>query len=362
LKNKFWKLFTRFLLIAVASLLFSVLLAGVLVYATYKVFDLEDLRDAMQHLFSFFVSLFRYYPWFFIVPPIVAGIINYLFTKRMSTRMDAINDAVLLMQKGEYNVLLPNDNSDALGELEQRVNLLAIQTHDTLNKQKETEQSKDDFIVNIAHDLRTPLTSIIGYLSFISEKQLDPEISTKYAVIAFEKSKQLERLIESLFDIAHLTMDAIQIHKEELNLKKFLLQKQDELYPLLYSADMEIRIALSDPILIIQADGALLARVFDNLINNAIRYAKQGRYIDIEAQPLHDKIRISFITHANPIPEDDLERIFDKLYRHEKSRAAGTGGTGLGLSISRRIVELHSGTLTARQAGKGTAFDIYLPK
>jgi signal transduction histidine kinase len=215
--------------------------------------------------------------------------------------------------------------------------------------------------VNIAHDLRTPLTSIIGYLSFISEKQLAPEISAKYAGVAFEKSQQLERLIESLFDIAHLAIDTPQITKEELNLKKFLLQKQDELYPLISAADMEMRLMLSDEAPKIYADGALMARVFDNLTNNAIRYAKEGRYIDIETEALRDKVRISFITHANPVPADELEKIFDKLYRLEKSRATGTGGTGLGLSISRRIIELHGGTLTARQAEHGTAFDIYLP-
>jgi signal transduction histidine kinase len=119
---------------------------------------------------------------------------------------------------------------------------------------------------------------------------------------------------------------------------------------------------ISDSASVIHADGALLARVFDNLINNAIRYAKEGRAIGIESGRLRDRIRISFITYANPVPADELEKIFDKLYRLDKSRAAGTGGTGLGLSISRRIIELHGGTLTARRAGNGTAFDIYLPE
>jgi signal transduction histidine kinase len=177
-----------------------------------------------------------------------------------------------------------------------------------------------------------------------------------------EKSQHLERLIESLFDIAHFAMDTIGVNKEKLNLKKFLLQKQDELYPQLHFANMEIRLGPFDSTTHIYADGALLARVFDNLMNNAIRYAKDGHYIDIETESLRDQVRISFITHANPVPAEELEKIFDKLYRLEKSRATETGGTGLGLSISRRIIELHGGTLTARQAENGTAFDICLPK
>jgi signal transduction histidine kinase len=318
----------------------------------------------MKTVYSFFDNVVLNVSSIYILPLVVllAVLINYLFARRTTKRLNAIYNAVLQIQQGEYNVLLPNDNKDPLGELEHNINSLALQIDDTLKRRKEVEQSKDDFIVNIAHDLRTPLTSIIGYLSFISEKQLAPEISAKYAGVAFEKSQQLERLIESLFDIAHLTIDTLQITKEELDLKKFLLQKQDELYPLLSAADMEMRLVLSDSVSKIHADGVLLARVFDNLINNAIRYAKEGRYVDVEAEVLRDMVRISFITHANPVPADELEKIFDKLYRLEKSRATGTGGTGLGLSISRRIVELHGGTLTARQAEHGTAFDIYLPK
>jgi signal transduction histidine kinase len=352
------------MLIAVASIIMAVALTAVIGFATYKILDWAALRRAIHWAFENSLIFFTTSPLFFALPLIVlfAGIINYLFTMRTTSRMDAIHNAVLLIQNGEYNVLLPNGNRGPLGELERSINSLAIQINDTLRRRKEIEQSKDDFIVNIAHDLRTPLTSIIGYLSFISEKQLASELSAKYAGVALEKSNQLETLIESLFDIAHLTMDAVQVNKEEINLQKFLLQKQDELYPQLHVANMEIRLNIPDTISKIHADGALMARVFDNLINNAIRYSQESRYIDIKAESLQGKVRISFITHANPIPVEELEKIFDKLYRLEKSRSTGTGGTGLGLPISRRIVELHGGTLTARQTDDGTAFDIILPE
>jgi signal transduction histidine kinase len=354
----------KFIAIASASILLAIALVAVLAFAEYKLLDLQELRISVHWMAENFIR--------FISTPsllagllftvLLAGIINYLLTKRTTMRMNAIHNAILQIRQGEYHVLLPNNNNDSIGELERSVNALAMGISDTLDRRKEIEESKNDFIVNIAHDLRTPLTSIIGYLSFIREKQIDPEISAKYAGIAFEKSRQLEGLIESLFDIAHFTMDEIPINKEELNLKKLLLQKREELYPQLHAAGMEIRLDISDSIPKIHADGALMARVFDNLINNAIRYAKEGRYIDIEAETMKDKLRISIVTHANPVPAHELERIFDKLYRLEKSRSAGTGGTGLGLSISRRIIELHGGTLTARQAGNGTAFDIWLPR
>jgi signal transduction histidine kinase len=352
------------MMIAIASILMAIALVGTIGFAAYKALDWVELRIDIHWVFENSVRFLTAYPLSFGFPLIAvfAGIINYLFTKRTTARMDAVLDAVLRIQKSEYNVLLPNGNGGPLGELEKNINSLAIQISDTLDRRKEIEESKDDFIVNIAHDLRTPLTSIIGYLTFIGDEQLEPDISAKYAGVALKKSQQLESLIESLFDIAHLTIDAIEVNKEELNLNKFLLQKQDELYPQLHVADMELRMEVPGSISTIQADGALLARAFDNLINNAVRYAKEGRFIDIEAESLSDKVRISFITHANPVPADELERIFDKLYRLEKSRDTRTGGTGLGLSISRRVIEMHGGTLTARQAGNGTAFDIYLPK
>ena len=156
-------------------------------------------------------------------------------------------------------------------------------------------------------------------------------------------------------------MDNIRVHKEEVRLQTFLRQKQDEMYPQLSAADMEIRLDIDD-VSTIHVDGDLIARAFDNLIVNAIRYAREGKYIDIHAENHDENIQISFITHANPIPAAETEHIFDKLYRSEKSRSTGTGGTGLGLSISRRIIELHGGTLTARQTEDGTAFDIFLPK
>ena len=297
--------------------------------------------------------------WLVILICSVGFIVIFSFYWRKTLGfIDAIVEASELLAKQEDGIIeLP----DELSQVEVRMNHVKQETLRNAALAKEAERRKNDFIVNIAHDLRTPLTSIIGYLSFISEKELSAELSAKYAAIAFEKSQQLESLIESLFDIAHLTADELPVHKEELNLKKLLLQKQDELYPLLHNADMEIRLFLSDSASKIHADGGLIARVFDNLINNAVRYSREGRFIDIETENTDDKLRISIITHANPVPADELDRIFDKLYRLEKSRSTATGGTGLGLSISRRIIELHGGTLTARQAKNGTAFDILLP-
>lgn len=364
LKNKYWKFTIKFLLYSVISLILAVNITGILAYGYYKIFDSALVRVQVMWIVSFVKDFFTSSVGliFTFIALLITAMLMWLFTRRTTQRMSAISNTVSQMRKGDYRVLLPNDLNDSLGKIEQGINSLAGQVQDNLSERKEIEQSKDDFIINIAHDLRTPLTSIIGYLAFISEKQLDSELSVKYAAIAFEKSKQLESLVESLFDVANFTMDTIAVNKKEMNFLRFLRQKQDEIYPQLYEAGMEIRLNIDRSITTIQVDGDLIARVFDNLIGNAIRYASEGKYIDIEAKSDDINVYISFITHANPIPANELENIFDKLYRLEKSRATGTGGAGLGLSISRRIVELHGGMLTARQTADGTSFDICLPK
>jgi len=349
------------MLMAVLSLILSAGLVAFFFYITYKVFDWFSLRQNLQWAYQAASLFFTTFPLCLTLPMIIvcAAVLYVLLTYRTTRRMGRLQSAVLNIREGDYQTVLPIENNDALGELEQSVNSLAVRIDETLTQQKATEQAKDDFIVNIAHDLRTPLTSVLGYLSFISEKDLDPELSAKYATISYEKAKQLEELIETLFDTTHLTMDDLQIHKEPLDLEQLLLQKREELYPQLHEADMSIRLKIEAPT--INADGALMARVFDNLINNAIRYASEGRFIDIVGVPIDGGVRITLATHANPIPAEDLERIFDKLYRLDKSRASDGGGTGLGLPISRTIVELHGGQLSARQTTDGTAFDFYLP-
>ncbi|MDR1892506.1 MAG: HAMP domain-containing histidine kinase, partial [Oscillospiraceae bacterium] len=174
----------------------------------------------------------------------LAFLLNFIFTRKTARRMNAIFETVSDIRENEYRVTLPGDNADILGDLERGINEMAMRIEGSFNELKEAERSKDDFIVNIAHDLRTPLTSVIGYLAFISEKQLDPEISAKYAAIAFEKSRQLESLVDALFDISRFTAATIQVNKEEVNLKKFLLQKQDEHFPQLANAGMEIRLSI----------------------------------------------------------------------------------------------------------------------
>lgn len=363
MKNKYWKLTIKLLLYSALSLILGMAATALIYYAAYKIFDLPGGRYYTIRAYELFREFIREMPWLLWVcmAIVILAVLYFLLVKSTVKRLGNIQGAISQIRNGGYRVMLPNDKADCLGALERDINAMAMQIENAFKTKEEIEQSKDDFIVNIAHDLRTPLTSIVGYLSFLTERELDAEISAKYASIAYEKAEQLESLVESLFDIAHFATDSVPVNKEAVNLKKMLMQKQDEIFPQLHSAEMEIHLDVPEDLPRINMDGELMARAFDNLIVNAVRYASEGRILDIRAVLCENKVLLSFVTHANPVPDSELEHIFDKLYRLEKSRAAQTGGTGLGLSISRRIVELHGGTLTARQAEGGTAFDISLP-
>ena len=362
MKNRTWVLILKIFSFVIIGIICSLLIAAALIYVYYnELFEDPQFRYDSQWLIRIIennvIELFG----LIVIILIITVALTFLLSLKTIKRINAIQNAVTKISSEEYRILLPNDRNDGLGAIEKGLNALAGKIKDGIDERTEIQRAKDDFVVNAAHDLRTPLTSIIGYLALISEKQIDKEISTKYATIASEKAKQLENIIETLFDIAVFTMDNVRVEKQEVNLMKFLAQKQDEMLPLLQDAKMEIRIDVPQSIATIKVDGDLMARVIDNLIINAIRYAKDGKYIDIHATNDDERVMISFITHSNPVPADDLERIFNKFYRLEKSRVASDGGSGLGLSISRRIVELHGGTLIARQIGDGTAFDVCLP-
>ena len=232
---------------------------------------LWSISGMITHIYTFYYGFI-----YTAIALVIAASLVFLFTRRITRRMDAIKNAITKIRSENYRILLPNVLNDSLGAVEKGLNALAGQIQDGVNERTEVEQAKDDFIVNIAHDLRTPLTSIIGYLALLSEEQIDREISTKYATIAFDKARRLESTVEALFDIAAFAMDNVQINKQKVDLPKFLEQKQDEMYPQLQEAEMEIRIDIPNTISAITVDGDLMARVMDNIIINAIRYAKDG--------------------------------------------------------------------------------------
>lgn len=226
---------------------------------------------------------------------------------------------------------------------------------------KEEAQRKSDLIAYLAHDLKTPLTSVIGYLSLLEEvPDMPQEQRIKYTGITLEKAKRLEQLINEFFEITRYNLQQIILEKETVDLYYLLLQLTDEFYPILKEHGNTIRLEASEN-LIIYADPEKLARVFNNILKNAVAYSYRDTEIVISAQETDEKLQIIFLNKGTTIPPQKLETIFEKFFRLDDARTTNSGGSGLGLAIAKEIVTLHQGTITAKSEKEETSFIVTLP-
>lgn len=224
---------------------------------------------------------------------------------------------------------------------------------------RQSEQRRQELTAFLAHDLKTPLTSVLGYLELLrDEAGLTEEQRSKYTAIALEKAKRLEELVGEFFDIN--TMDLELKTTEQVHLSLLLEQVADEFYPL-FSAKSLTCVTRIQPHLTVRGDGDRLARVFDNILRNAVSYSAVGGEVELTAERAGTCARITVTNEGLEIPESELSNIFEKFYRLDTARNTHTGGAGLGLAIAKEIVELHGGTISAECTGARTSFQIILP-
>jgi two-component system, OmpR family, sensor histidine kinase VanS len=239
------------------------------------------------------------------------------------------------------------------------------QIKNNLEKQKkaalDAEQRKNDLVVYLAHDIKTPLTSVIGYLSLLDEApDMPPEQKAKYVGITLEKANRLEQLINEFFEITRFNLQTIVLNKEKINLLFMLQQLADEFYPMLTPLEKQVSVNVPE-VLTLWGDADKLARVFNNILKNAIAYSYENSVIDISAKQQDKNIVITFTNQGNPIPQAKLETIFEKFYRLDSARSTNTGGAGLGLAIAQEIVTAHDGTISVESNTENTTFTVKLP-
>ena len=239
------------------------------------------------------------------------------------------------------------------------------QIKNNLEKQKkaalDAEQRKNDLVVYLAHDIKTPLTSVIGYLSLLDEApDMPPEQKSKYVGITLEKAYRLEELINELFEITRFNLQTIVLNKEKINLLFMLQQMADEFYPMLAPQGKQISVNVPDG-LTLWGDADKLARVFNNILKNSIAYSDENSVIDISAWQQDENIVITFMNQGNPIPQTKIDTIFEKFYRLDAARSSKTGGAGLGLAIAQEIVTAHDGTISVESNPENTTFTVKLP-
>ena len=272
-----------------------------------------------------------------------------------------ISEAVQIISEGDLNTVIDVIGDDEFSSMAANLNHMAADIKKLMEKERESERTKNELITNVAHDLRTPLTSIIGYLELLAGNQQVPaDMQHKYIEIAYGKSRRLQKLIEDLFGFTKLNCGKIAMHVGQIDIVKLLGQLVEEGYPNFVEKGLSYDLQSNVPAKIINADGILLARLFDNLIGNAIKYGADGKRVLVKIHAEGETVTVSVTNYGYVIPADELPLIFNKFYRVEQSRSSSTGGTGLGLAIAKEIVDMHGGTISVASDLNGTVFTVKL--
>ena len=242
------------------------------------------------------------------------------------------------------------------------VNALVDSAVKSMDDERKIEKSKDELITNVSHDLRTPLTSIIGYLGLIEDKQYQSEEDIlKYTHTAYEKAKQMKNLVEDLFEYTKVQQHGAPVNIMQIDLNQLLEQLTASFELEGQHRGIEISSKVVPNPLMIEADPEKLGRVFNNLVANAFKYGNGASYIRVDARQRADQVEVTVANDGTPIPAQSLDHLFERFYRAEASRSRATGGTGLGLAIVKSIVDLHHGTVTVTSDESETAFVVTLP-
>ncbi|MFR5713422.1 MAG: sensor histidine kinase [Clostridium sp.] len=292
------------------------------------------------------------------------GIFSVIFLRlqeRHLRYLARISAAMQDISEGDLNTVVEVKGDNEFSAMAVNLNRMVEDIRRLMDKERESERTKNELITNVAHDLRTPLTSIIGYLELLSGKvELPREMEKKYIDIAYAKSRRLEKLIEDLFGFTKLNYGKLSMNVGKVDIVKLLEQLLEEFYPNFAEKNLSYELHSNLPSKVIDADGNLLARLFDNLINNAIKYGADGKRVLVQIQAEEEIVTVSVTNYGYVIPENELPLIFNKFYRVEQSRSTHTGGTGLGLAIAKSVAEMHGGTIQVKSDLDGTVFTVKL--
>lgn len=337
----------------VAFLIYSIL--GIIFDRIIPIAVPNEMRYALCYAISFIVFVEIFFK-------LIDFTIEYIRKLRRSIQQ---------VTSGNYGVQCDVEYDDELGSLAANINvlsktLLAKEKESEKLKEKEraaldiernAERQKNELITNVAHDLRTPLTTIVGYLELIKDDTaLSKEDVHKYSGIAYEKSIRLQEMMDDLFEFTKLDNADIKLNKSMINLSGLIMQMTDEFYPSFKDCNITPIVDLPEENIYVQGDGQLLARVFDNLISNALKYGYHNTDLKIEVSGDENYATVKVINHGDTIAPEDIPLLFNKFYRTDSSRNSKTGGTGLGLAITKNIVDLHHGDISVTSDDQITTF------
>lgn len=322
-----------------------------------------------SRFFESFFFLLSYFQQFLLILFYLVIVCFYLFIFYQFERNRFLSYYIEKMGKN-VQLLTNTDISTRMASIPSEFQALAdslqdilMQSEEAIEEVKKAEQLKNDLITNVAHDLRSPLTSILGYLELINQDRYRDEVELRhYIQVVYDKSSSLHTLINDIFEYTYMQNQPSKLTFHAVNMEELLNQLAIHSKTQLERNGMEYRFYSSVKHSIVMADGGKLIRVLENLIQNAIRYGNEGKYIDIALRDTEEIIEIEIANYGHPIPPSDLPYIFDRFYRVEKSRSHYTGGSGLGLAIAKSIIDQHNGTIEVVSNPTRTAFTIKLVK
>lgn len=303
-------------------------------------------------------------PFFIIFLTTVAiGTIYWRLKRRYKQmQLNHIISELHYIAEGHYEHRITTDFGGDMEKVVESIHVLVDSTVQAMEDERQIEQSKDELITNVSHDIRTPLTSIIGYLGLIEERRYQNEEELlKYTHTAYTKAKQMKVLVEDLFEYTKVRQTTTPLNLSEFDMVQLLEQLVADFELEAEKRNMVIEVVTSYESVQMEADTEKLVRVFNNLISNALKYGKGGKKVFIEVQKTGKEAIISVNNDGQPIPQKSLDQLFDRFYRVEESRSQETGGTGLGLAIAQSIVALHGGYIYASSDRNLTRFVMHLP-
>ena len=350
------------------SLIFLLYLSALLIYRQaidYKL-NFFGLDTTLRHMLGLTRQQIIVSVYIFSLASCVVAILvtNWRVKRRINQmKLAHILDYLKYIAQGHYEIRIPQTDLGEMDEVVSSINHLVDSTVKAIEEERKIEKSKDELITNIGHDIRTPLTSVIGYLGLIENQQYhSQEELARYAHVAYRKAQQMQSLVQDLFTYTATRQTTTEIRPVQVQVLRFMEQLVADFELNAREKAIELRLDIRPQNLLASFDVDKMARVFHNLLSNALKYGAGAHYIELLAYQEEDYIYFKVKNDGQPLDKSELEDIYQRSYRADQSRSANQPGTGLGLAIVRNIVELHHGRVYATVEGKETIFTIEIPQ
>lgn len=357
-------LFLRTILLLITDAVLLLIFSDLFLFGRFANFMVGILNRFIYHDYDRALEVYQLIfrnrlEWFWLMGLFAVFLVSmWIYLRNFTKYFYEINRGIdALIEENPGEVIL----SPELSLTERKINYIRHTLEQRKSEAAVAEQRKNDLVVYLAHDLKTPLTSVIGYLTLLrDEGQISEELREKYLSISLEKAERLEDLINEFFEITRFSLSSITLEYSNVNLTRLLEQLTYEFQPMLSEKNLTCSLEMERD-MTLRCDVDQMQRVLDNLLRNAVNYSFEGGTIRIGAAREGDDMKIRVSNRGNTIPKEKLERIFEQFYRLDSARSSRSGGAGLGLAIAKEIVELHQGTITARSEDERIEFEVTLP-